>query len=186
MKKSALIVIAILIAINLSACSQKKEVSDTPDKIEQKFAEALGKDKYLCDTTMAKDTFYEFYGLDESQIESYVAKESSNPRENPDHVVVLKVKEGYSKSAVDLLNKAYAKIVESVRSSSSGLGKTLNAVIYEQDNYIAFILAGEKYEGDSSEEEVKTAKKDYETIENTWKEVFGSTPSNVAVIPPEK
>ena len=185
-KKIVLLFISSLMILSLSSCGQKKEVTDTPEQIEQKIADALGSDKYLCNTTVAKDEFFKFYELDESQVESYVAKESSNPSEIPDRAVVIKVKEDYSKTAVDQLNKAYAKIVESVRKTSSDLGKTLNARIYEQDGYIAFFLAGTKFENGSSEKEIRVAKKDYETVDNTWKELFGSMPSNLAIVPPAK
>lgn len=186
MKKLRLLLISMVMVVCFAACSQKKDVSDTPAEIEKKIADALGKDKYLCDTNVSEEEFYKFYELDKAQVESFVAKENSNSKENPDHVVIMKVKEDYTKTAVDSLNKAYGKIVESVRKSNKGLGKTLNAKIYEQDGYVGFFLTGTKYDGDSSEQETKIANKDYETIQNTWKETFGDTPSNLAIVPPAK
>lgn len=186
-KKLVLVLVAILMMIlSLTSCGQKKQVTNTPEEIEQKIADALGSEKYLCTATVDKDEFFKFYELDKSQVTSYVAKESSNPSDIPDRAVVLLVTEEYSKPAVDQLNKAYAKIVESVRKTSSDLGKTLNARIYEQDGYVAFFLAGTKFENGSSEKEIRIAKKDYETVDNTWKEIFGSIPSNLAIVPPAK
>lgn len=185
-KKIVLLLVSCLLLVSLSACGQKKEVTMTPEAIEQKFADALGTEHYLCDTNIEKDKFFQTYGLDEKEVESYVAKENKNPGENPDRVAIVKVKQDYTETAVELFNKAYSDIVETVRKSSSNLGKTLNACIYKQDNYVAFFLTGAAYDGDSSEEELKIAKKDYETIQNTWKEIFGDTPSNLAIVPPDK
>ena len=186
MKKYVYLLLSVLMVLGLCACSQKKEVTDTPRGIEKKLIEAIGANNYLCDKEMDEDSFYQFYGLDKEQIDSYVAKESSDKATNPDRVVILKVKEGYDKDAVKALNETYASIVNEVRTSKNGIGKSLNAVIYSQDHYVAFILAGSKYDGDNSEKEIQVAKKDYETFSNEWKEIFGTSPNNLAIVPPAK
>ena len=49
-KKIVLLFISLLMILSLSSCGQKKEVTDTPEQIEQKITDALGSDKYLCNT----------------------------------------------------------------------------------------------------------------------------------------
>lgn len=186
MKRLVLFVISVLMACMLGACGQKNEVTDAPSDIEAKIADAIGKDQYLLDTNMDEEKFIQFYDLDKDKIESYVAKENKNPDENPDQLVILKVKGDYSDTAVEKLNKGYEKIVKKVRKSSDGLAKVLNARIYNKDNYVAFFLTGENYDGNNIDKEVKLAKAQYEKIDNTWKELFGEIPSNLIIIPPDK
>jgi len=186
MKKYVIVLLSLLMILCICGCSKKKEVTDTPEEIEQKIAQAIGVDKYLGDTDIEKEKLFERYDLDEDQIESYVAKENSDSEGNPDQIIVMKAKEGYADTAVKKINKAYEKIVEDGRKSSNGLVKILNARIYNEDPYVIFILTSAPYDGSNKEVEVMRAKKDYENVDNVFKEIFGDVPSNVIVIPPTK
>lgn len=150
--------------------------------IEKKIADAIG-DNYLCDTDFEEDWFKNYYGFDMSQIDEYVAKQNSIGAVNPDTVIVLKVKDGYADTAVDLLNTAYAQQVSYIRQYPFGVQKVMNARIFKNGNYVIYALAGASYDGDDSEEELKLAETEYAKIDAAVESVFGSVPENLAIIP---
>ena len=150
--------------------------------IEKKIADAIG-ENYLCDTDFEEDWFKNYYGFDMSQIDEYVAKQNSISAVNPDTVIVLKVKDGYADTAVDLLNTAYAQQVSYIRQYPFGVQKVMNARIFKNGNYVIYALAGARYDGDDSEEELKLAETEYAKIDAAVESVFGSVPENLAVIP---
>ncbi len=194
MKKLVLIFLSIVMVFSLVACgsnSNKNNDGDkgsttttaTPAEIEQKIAEALGKDNYLCDTDAQKDYLENTLGLDLSKIESYVAKQNSVSSVNPDTVIILKVKDGYADEAVKSLNTSYAQMVDYIRQYPFGTAKVLNARIYQSGNYVMYILAGASYDGEDSEAENKLAVSEYAKIDEAIKSVFGTLPKNLAVVP---
>lgn len=150
--------------------------------IEKKIADAIG-DNYLCDTDFEEDWFKNYYGFDMSQIDEYVAKQNSISAVNPDTVIVLKVKDGYADTAVDLLNTAYAQQVSYIRQYPFGVQKVMNARIFKNGNYVIYALAGASYDGDDSEEELKLAETEYAKIDAAVESIFGSVPKNLAIIP---
>ena len=150
--------------------------------IEKKIADAIG-DNYLCDTDFEEDWFKNYYGFDMSQIDEYVAKQNSISAVNPDTVIVLKVKDGYADTAVDLLNTAYAQQVNYIRQYAFSVQKVMNARIFKNGNYVIYALAGASYDGDDSEEELKLAETEYAKIDAAVESVFGSVPENFAIIP---
>lgn len=150
--------------------------------IEKKIADAIG-DNYLCDTDFEEDWFKNYYGFDMSQIDEYVAKQNSIAAVNPDTVIVLKVKDGYADTAVDLLNTAYAQQVSYIRQYPFGVQKVMNARIFKNGNYVIYALAGASYDGEDAEEELKLAETEYAKIDAAVESVFGSVPENLAIIP---
>lgn len=150
--------------------------------IEKKIADAIG-DNYLCDTDFEEDWFKNYYGFDMSQIDEYVAKQNSISAVNPDTVIVLKVKDGYADTAVDLLNTAYAQQVSYIRQYPFGVQKVMNARIFKNGNYVIYALAGASYDGEDSEEELKLAETEYAKIDAAVETVFGSVPENLAIVP---
>lgn len=196
-KKLALILLSLVMMLGIVACSnntdkkddkkndadQSKTVTVTPAEIEKKIADAVGKDNYLCDTDIDKETFMAYYGLDESKIESFVAKQNAMTSLNLDKVIVLKVKDGYASTAVDKLNEDFAQFVSYIRQYPFGTAKVLNARLYQSGNYVVFVIAGASYDGEDTEAEAKLATTEYAKIDAAIKEVFGSLPKNSAVVP---
>ncbi len=152
-------------------------------EIEQKIADAVGKDNYLCDIDIEKDYLQNVYRLDLTQVESYVAKQNSIASVNPDTVIVLNVKDGYAESAVSALNEGYAQMVDYIRQYPFGTAKVLNARLYRNGNCILYIISGASYDGEDSEAEAKLAAEEYAKIDEAVKSVFGTVPSNLAVVP---
>lgn len=127
-KKIALILLSLVMAFSIVACGKATDnkktddngkenttVTATPAEIEQKIADAVGKDNYLCDTEIDKDWLQNTFQLDMSKVESYVAKQNSIGSVNPDTVIVLKTKDGYASDAVKALNAYYAQVVSYIR-----------------------------------------------------------------------
>ena len=162
---------------------KKTNVTATPAEIEQKIAEAVGKDNYLCDTDIEKDWLQNVYRLDLSQVDEYVAKQNSIGSVNPDTVIVLKVKDGYSDEAVKAINEGYAQIVSYIRQYPFGTAKVLNGRLYQIGNYVIYVIAGAGYDGEDSEAEAKLATSEYAKIDEAVKGVFGTLPKNAAVVP---
>ena len=195
-KKIALILLSLVMAFSIVACGKATDnkktddngkgnttVTATPAEIEQKIADAIGKDNYLCDTDIDKDGLQNSFQLDMSKVDSYVAKQNSISSVNPDTVIILKVKDGYADEAVKALNTSFAQVVDYIRQYPFGTAKVLNARIYQSGNYVMYILAGASYDGDDSEAEAKLATSEYAKIDEAVKSVFGTLPKNSAVVP---
>lgn len=193
MKKFVLILLSLAMVFSMAACGQngnntKKNDSDnskvtvtaTPEEIEKKIADAIGKDNYLCDTDIEKDWLQNSYGLDLSKIESYVAKQNSISSVNVDVVIVLKTKDGYADDAVNALIKNYDQLVSYIRQYPFGTAKVLNGRLYQSGNYVVYVIAGASYDGDDSEAEAKLAASEYAKIDEAIKGVFGTLPENLA------
>lgn len=188
MKKFLLLFLSAAIILSLAACGKGADngggsTTMTPAEIEQKIADAVGKDNYLCDTEIDKDTLQNVYRLDLSKVESYAAKQNSVASVNPDTVIVLKAKDGYAADAVKALNEGYAQIVDYIRQYPFGTAKVLNARIYQSGDYVVYIIAGASYDGEDSEAEAKLAAAEYAKIDEAVKSVFGTLPNNSAVVP---
>lgn len=192
MKKIVLFLMTFAMLLSVAACGtngknsddgKKTDTTATPAEIEQKIADALGKDNYLCDTEIDKDWLENSWQLDMSKVESYVAKQNSIGSVNPDCVIVLKTKDGYAEDAVKALNTYYAQVVDYIRQYPFGTAKVMNARIYQIGDYVLYIIAGASYDGDDSEAEAKLAASEYEKIDAAIKDIFGTLPSNSAVVP---
>lgn len=195
-KKIALILLSLVMALGIVACGKATDnkktddngkgnttITATPAEIEQKIADAIGKDNYLCDTEIDKDWLQNSFQLDMSKVDSYVAKQNSISSVNPDTVIILKVKDGYADEAVKALNTSFAQVVDYIRQYPFGTAKVLNARIYQSGNYVMYILAGASYDGEDTEAEAKLATSEYAKIDEAVKSVFGTLPKNSAVVP---
>ena len=189
MKKFVLILLSLAMVFGMAACgksgndTKKTNVTATPAEIEQKVAEAVGKDNYLCDTDAGKEYLANTIGLDMSKVESFVAKQNSIASVNVDTVIVLKVKDGYADEAVKALNDNYSQLVSYIRQYPFGTAKVLNGRLYQSGNYIIYVVAGARYDGEDSEAEAKLAASEYAKIDEAIKGVFGTLPENAAVVP---
>lgn len=195
-KKIALILLSLVMVFSIVACGKATDnkktddngngntiIAATPAEIEQKIADAVGKDNYLCDTDIDKDWLQNSFQLDMSKVDSYVAKQNSISSVNPDTVIVLKVKDGYADEAVKALNTSFAQVVDYIRQYPFGTAKVLNARIYQSGNYVMYILSGASYDGEDSEAESKLAVSEYAKIDEAVKSVLGTLPNNSAVVP---
>ena len=144
MKRIALIFLSLVMLLSLAARSTNGGQSNnngntnttaTPAEIEQKIADAIGKDNYLCDTDIDKDWLQNSFQLDMSKVESYVAKQNSIGSVNPDMVIILKTKDGYADEAVKALNTYFAQVVSYIRQYPFGTAKVLNARLYQSGDY---------------------------------------------------
>lgn len=195
-KKIASILLSLVMAFSIVACGKATDnkktddngkgnttVTATPAEIEQKIADAVGKDNYLCDIEIDKDWLQNTFQLDMSKVESYVAKQNSIGSVNPDTVIVLKTKDGYASDAVKALNTYYAQVVSYIRQYPFGTAKVMNARIYQSGDYVLCIIAGASYDGEDSEAENKLAVSEYAKIDEALKSVLGTLPENLAVVP---
>ena len=195
-KKIALILLSLVMAFSIVACGKAPDnkktdnngkgnttVTATPAEIEQKIADAIGKDNYLCDTEIEKDLLQNSFGLDLSKVDSYVAKQNSVSSVNPDTVIILKTKDGYADKAVKLLNESFAQMVSYIRQYPFGTAKVMNGRLYQSGNYVVYVIAGASYDGEDTEAEAKLATSEYAKIDEAVKSVFGTLPKNSAVVP---
>ena len=195
-KKIALILLSLVMAFSIVACGKATDnkktddngkenttVTATPAEIEQKIADAVGKDNYLCDTEIDKDWLQNTFQLDMSKVESYVAKQNSIGSVNPDTVIVLKTKDGYASDAVKALNTYYAQVVSYIRQYPFCTAKVMNARLYQSGDYVIYVIAGASYDGDDAEAENKLAVSEYAKIDEALKSVLGTLPENLAVVP---
>ena len=190
MKKFVLIFLSVVMVLSLAACgtngsknNESATITATPAEIEQKIADAIGKDNYLCDTEADKNYLQNTLGLDLSEVDSYAAKLNSISSVNPDTVIILKVKGSYTDEAVKALNTSYAQMVDYIRQYPFGTAKVLNARIYQCGDYVMYIIAGASYDGEDSKAETKLAVSEYAKIDEAVKSVFGTLPENKAVVP---
>ena len=163
--------------------TKKADVNLTPAEIEKKIADAIGADNYLCTVDRDMDFFYNYYGFDRDKVESVVAKENTIAAVNPDGVIVMKVKDGYADTAVELLNKGFAQQVSYIRQYPFGTAKVINARLYQSGDYVIYVIAGASYDGDDAEAENKLAVSEYAKIDEALKSVLGTLPENLAAVP---
>ena len=198
MKRIALIFLSLLMVFSLGSCGKGADnkktgdngrsstvvtVTATPAEIEEKIAQAIGADNYLCDTDIDKDWLQNSFQLDMSKVESYVAKQNAIASVNPDTVIVLKTKDGYADEAVAKLNDSFAQMVGYIRQYPFGTAKVLNARLYQSVDYVIYVIAGASYDGEDSEAENKLAASEYAKIDEAVQSIFGTLPENLAVVP---
>ena len=198
MKRIALIFLSLLMVFSLGSwgkgADNKKTddngrsstvvtVTATPAEIEEKIAQAIGADNYLCDTDIDKDWLQNSFQLDMSKVESYVAKQNAIASVNPDTVIVLKTKDGYADEAVAKLNDSFAQLDTYFREYPCGTAKVLNARLYQSGDYVIYVIAGASYDGEDSEAENKLAVSEYAKIDEAVQSIFGTLPENLAVVP---
>lgn len=191
MKKLVLIFLSLMTELSLAACGSKGKtdknttITATPAEIEQKIAEAIGSDNYLCDTDIDKDWLQNSYGLDLSKIDSYVAKQNAVSSVNLDTLILLKTKNGYADEAAKLLGDSFTQTVSYIRQYPFGTAKVLGARLYQIGDYVIYVIAGASYDGEDAEAEAKLADSEYAKIDEAIRGVFGRLPENLAVVPEE-
>lgn len=207
MKKTTLICMSLIVALNLAACGsdtgndssqnnnsidssqnnvsteEAEAIAVTPVEIEQQLADAIGQDNYHCDVTVSEDYLQNTVGLDLSRVDSYIAKQNSINSVYPDTVIILKVRDGYADEAVNTLNTSYAQLVDYVRQYPFSTAKVLNARLYQSDNYVMYIIAGANYDGEDSEAENELAVSEYQKVDEAVKGILGTLPENLIIIP---
>lgn len=189
MKRIVSLFLSLVLLLSLAACGTDKKNADnttvtaTPAEIEQKIADAIGADNYLCDTDIEESWLQNSFGLDLSKIDSYVAKQNAISSVNPDTLILLKTKDGYADQAAETLNTYFAQVVSYIRQYPFGTAKVLNARLYKVGDYVLYIIAGAGYDGEDSEAENKLALSEYAKIDEAVKSIFGTLPENLALVP---
>lgn len=167
---------------NSSDSNSDAEKSVSPADIEAAIAKALG-EGYLCTEDVPADEInLSCIGwLDSSKIESYVLKKPTTYCQ--DSVAVIKFKEGYADEAVDILNKYFAQNISYIRQYPFDVAKVEGTRIFRFDDTVMYITASAPASGElSAEDEAKLAASEYEKIDSAIKELFGTSPKNLAVI----
>ena len=140
---------------------------------------------YTSDTAETEARMSGYYGLDMSKVESWAAESSSNASMNADCAVVLKVKDGYAKTAAAALQASFDQTVSYNRMYNMDLQRVLQARLFISGNYVALIIEGQQPDYNASaEEQAKFAAEEAAKVDSAWKALFGSA-SNSIVIPAE-
>ena len=156
----------------------------SPEQIEAAVANALG-DGYSHIQPISEEelTLSIFNGLDLSKVESYVAKQTSQPENKRDMIAVFKSKHSYANQLVEILNSHYAQVVSNTMQNRYDVLKVNGTRIYRIGDTVMFILAGASPEdGASTDEEAALAEAEYAKIDGAIKKLFGYIPENLAEI----
>lgn len=159
---------------------EKKAI--TPAEVEAAIAKVLG-EGYLCTADVPADEInLSCIGqLDGSKIESYVLKKPTIYCQ--DTVAVVKCKDGYADEAVQILNDYFAQTISYIRQYPFDVAKVEGTRIFKFGDIVMYITAGAAASGEiSAEDEAKLAASEYEKIDSAIKELFGTSPKNLAVI----
>lgn len=215
MKKHIAIITAAILALTLTTCSNTESkpnnpqnsnsgninnestsktdskpdtppsAAPSPKDIEAAIAKALG-DGYLCTADVPDDEMgLSCIGwLDLTKIDEYVVKQPTIYAQ--DTVGVVKCKEGYADEAAKLLNDNFAQSISYIRQYPFDVAKVEGTRIYKIGDIVMYITAGAAADAEMSDEDAaKLAASEYEKIDNAVKELFGSLPENLAVMPEE-
>lgn len=213
MKKHIAIITAAVLALTLTACSNteskpndpqssnsgninnestsktdskpdnSQSAAPSPKEIEAAIAKALG-DGYLCTADVPDEEMgLSCIGwLDFTKIDEYVVKQPTIYAQ--DAVGIVKCKEGYADEAATILNDHFAQSISYIRQYPHDIAKVEGTRIYKIGDIVMYITAGAAPDANTSDEDAaKLAASEYEKIDNAIKEIFGSLPENLAVIP---
>lgn len=193
MKKLFALLLAALMVFSLAACSTSKNNNNsnepvntdkTPAEIEAAIAKALGEGYLATVDVPEEELFTSAIGrLDLTKVKTYVAKQAVIPSVDLDSVVIAECEEGYVDEAVALLNESYAQTIDYIRQYPFGVAKVEGARLYKVGNTVMLIIAGASYDGEDGEAEAKLAAEEYEKVDAALKDLFGSLPENLAVVP---
>lgn len=193
MKKLIALLLAALMVFSLAACSTSKNNNNsnepvntdkTPAEIEAAIAKALGEGYLATVDVPEEELFTSAIGrLDLTKVKTYVAKQAVIPSVDLDSVVIAECEDGYADEAVSLLNEAYAQTIDYIRQYPFGVAKVEGARLYKVGNTVMLIIAGASYDGEDGEAEAKLAAEEYEKVDAALKDLFGSLPENLAVVP---
>lgn len=191
MKRISSIVLAIVMALALVACSNNtnnnnnsnddKEVNMTAQEVLDSIKKSLG-DSFDCDVTEDESRMSGYWGLDMTKVESWAAMSNSNSSLNPSSAVILKVQEGYAQDAAALLQSGYEQVLSYSRMYNMDLQKVLQARLFVNGNYVALLILGAQ--GDwkaSDEDQAKFAADEAAKVDAAWSGIFGSADNTIVV-----
>lgn len=160
-----------------------QSATPSPKEIEAAIAKALG-DGYLCTADVPDEEMgLSCIGwLDLTKVDEYVVKQPTIYAQ--DAVGIVKCKEGYADEAAKILNDRFAQSISYIRQYPSDVAKVEGTRIYRVGDILMYITAGAPTTAEMSDEDAaKLAASEYEKIDNAVKELFGSLPENLAVMP---
>lgn len=166
-----------------SKTDNSQSADPSPKDIEAAIAKALG-DGYLCtaDTPDDEIVLSCIGRLDLTKVDEYVVKKPEVYA--MDTVGIVKCKEGYTDEAAKLLNDNFAQSISYIRQYPFDVAKVEGTRIYKIGDIVMYITAGAAADAEMSDEDAaKLAASEYEKIDNAIKELFGSLPENLAVMP---
>ena len=191
MKRISSIVLAIVMALALVACSNNtnnnnnsnddKEVNMTAQEVLDSIKKILG-DSFDCDVTEDESRMSGYWGLDMTKVESWAAMSNSNSSLNPSSAVILKVQEGYAQDAAALLQSGYEQVLSYSRMYNMDLQKVLQARLFVNGNYVALLILGAQGDWEASDEDqAKFAADEAAKVDAAWSGIFGSADNTIVV-----
>ena len=191
MKRISSIVLAIVMALALVACSNNtnnnnnsngaKEVNMTAQEVLDSIKKSLG-DSFDCDVTEDEARMSGYWGLDMTKVESWAAMSNSNSSLNPSSAVILKVQEGYAQDAAALLQSGYEQVLSYSRMYNMDLQKVLQARLFVNGNYVALLILGAQGDWEASDEDqAKFAADEAAKVDAAWSGIFGSADNTIVV-----
>lgn len=145
-------------------------------EVLSKLKKELGS-SYTCDNVCTEKELESFFELDMDKIESSVYENSSISAINMDTAVILKVKDGYAKTAAAKLQERFDQIASYSILGSYDNFKAEQARLFVSGNYVALLILGK--DTDSKEK----ASSEAEKIDSAWKKIFGEKPENIITVP---
>jgi len=191
MKRISSIVLAIVMALALVACSNNtnnnnnsngaKEVNMTAQEVLDSIKKSLG-ESFDCDVTEDEARMSDYWGLDMTKVESWAAMSNSNSSLNPSSAVILKVQEGYAQDAAALLQSGYEQVLSYSRMYNMDLQKVLQARLFVNGNYVALLILGAQGDWEASDEDqAKFAADEAAKVDAAWSGIFGSADNTIVV-----
>ena len=186
MKRILTFVLALAMALSLTACGSKADdnktdVDMTAQQIMDALKEKLG-DSFPCDALEDEDRMSSYWGFDMDKVEDWAAMSSSNSSIDPSAAVIVKVKDGYAEEAAALLQTGYEQILSYSRMYNMDLQKVLQARLFVNGNYVALLILGASGDWESSDEEqAKFAADEAAKVDEVWSGIFGSADNSIVI-----
>ena len=187
MKRILTFALALVMALSLAACGDKKENKDDPNvtmtaqEILDSLKESLSS-SYTSDQAETEDRMSGYYGLDMSKIESWAAESNSSSSLNMDCTVILKVKDGYAEDAAALLQERFDQTCDYARMYNMDLQRVLQGRLFVNGNYVALIVEGQQGDYETSEEaQAKFAADEAAKVDEVWSGIFGSADNSITI-----
>ena len=187
MKRILTFALALVMALSLAACGDKKENKDDPNvtmtaqEILDSLKESLSS-SYTSDQAETEDRMSGYYGLDMSKIESWAAESNSNSSLNMDCTVILKVKDGYAEDAAALLQERFDQTCDYARMYNMDLQRVLQGRLFIKGSYVALIVEGHQGDYEASEEvQANFAADEAAKVDKAWSGIFGSADNSIVI-----